>query len=119
MGYRDQMALYLMNVLTIEVNERGYVSLDLTDRIGWHDFPSFADRVVSLIGAAVLIKNKVVDMHLWDLQLNEVSICIVFQDFPVMTSLESADPNGYATLENVRQFLMQERHKHWGEPSST
>lgn len=118
MVYRDQMVLYLMNVLTIKVNERGYVKLDLTDRIGWDDFPSFADTVVSLIGAVVLIKRRIVYMHMWDLQLNNTLIRFVFEDYPLTTSLESADPKDYATLENVRQFLIKERHKHWGEPST-
>lgn len=118
MLYSDQIALFLLNDLTIEVNERGYVHLGLTDRIGWEEFPSFADRVVSLIGAVVLTKRNTVDMHMWDLQLNNTLLRFVFQDYPVMTSLESDDPNGYASLENVRQFLMQEKYKQWGEPSS-
>ena len=79
----------------------GHLCLELTDRIGWHEFPKFAERLVSDFGWNVVEKSVVADMHIWGLKFENEQIRLVFDDFPLMISLESDSHKGDEIIKSL------------------
>jgi hypothetical protein len=83
----------------------GYLCLELSEAIGWDQFPTFAEELAVLIGATVPDKAEGVEMRIWQLQLPPCRIKLVFDDFPTMVSLESDSLQGDDILRNLPEEL--------------
>lgn len=91
--------------LALEKVFSGNLSLNLTAQVSWEDFPDFAEKFISLIDGKVVEQIRAIDMHLWRVKVGECMLDLVFDDYPLMVTLESADRDGDALLERVHQKL--------------
>lgn len=94
------------DVLKVEKVENGRLSLNITDKESWESFPDYAEALMSLIGAKLIKKSDSFDMRIWCLQYEDVKINLVFDDFPVMVSLESMDERGDEAVFRIREKLL-------------
>ena len=83
----------------------GHTCLNLSERIAWEQFPEFAGHVLEIIGGRVLQKYDGVDIRLWKVDAQGSSLRLVFDDFPVMVSLESDSNAGDMNLKHIFKLL--------------
>ena len=105
-----------LDALAIAEMASGHKCLNLTEQMSWEGFPDYADTLLSEISGSVVKRWDSFDVRLWEvriggltvLRLGGVDIKLVFDDFPVMVSLESDSSAGdrlierlYATLSGI------------------
>jgi len=83
----------------------GHLRLELSEAIGWNQFPEFAEKFTTLLGVPVCKKADGIEMCIWDLQFPTCQLALVFDDFPVMVSLESDSIQGDDILKNLAEQL--------------
>ena len=83
----------------------GHLCLNLSERVGWDGFPDFADNLLQAIGGEIVRKTDCPDMRLWEVRVGGSDLSLVFDDYPVMTSLESSDQAGDIVIQNLSQRL--------------
>ena len=89
----------------------GHLCLELTAVPRWHEFPLFAKELVSVIGASVVDKKELVDMHIWRLQFPTCNLNLVYQDFPNLVSLESDTAEADNLLRDLEKDLREKNYK--------
>jgi hypothetical protein len=96
----------LLDVLKIDKMASGHLCLNLSKQVNWDTFPDLADQLLGLLGGCVLQKNDGPDMRLWQVRINGCDLRLVFDDYPLMTSLESSDVAGDELIKDVHRNLM-------------
>lgn len=79
----------------------GHLCLNLTERISWEEFPVFAERFIPSIRGEITGKSDGPDLRLWEVTIDAQPLRFVFDDFPVMVSLESHSDEGDAILKRL------------------
>lgn len=92
--------------LGIELTYSGRACLNLTSLVGWDAFPDFAKKLARYLDASIVHKFDSVDVRIWELSINDAILRLVFDDFPVMVSLESPNESTDAIL---REFDLKIR----------
>jgi len=87
--------------LALTTMASGHVCLNLTERVGWEEFPSFAESFIRSIGGSVIQRSDGPDLRLWDVNIQGHLLRFVFDDYPVMVSLESSDEKGDGILRKL------------------
>ncbi len=95
------------DALAIQKMASGHLCLNLTERINWEEFPIFADQFVRLLKGGILHKSDGPDLRIWEIKIEESALRLVFDDYPVMVSLESSDGPGDALIEKTHRSLFQ------------
>lgn len=90
-----------LDSLALNTMASGHVCLNLTERISWEDFPAFAERFVPAIRGEITGKSDGVDLRLWEVTIDAQPLRFVFDDFPVMVSLESPNDKGDEILKRI------------------
>ena len=83
----------------------GHWSLQVSDAIGWTDFPQFADRLMEALGAQVVHKLEAVDMRIWEVSLWGCMVRLVYEDYPQNVAFESSSIEGDRVLEKIKKAL--------------
>jgi hypothetical protein len=94
-----------LDALTVQKMASGHLCLNLSACVGWEEFPDFADKFLRKIDGEILRKTEGPDMRLWDVRIDGSNLSLVFDDYPVMTSLESSDQAGDVVIEKLGQRL--------------
>jgi hypothetical protein len=94
-----------LDSLAINTMASGHLCLNMTERVSWEEFPVCAERLVSSIRGEITRKSDGADLRLWEVIINGQRLSLVFDDFPVMVSLESSDDEGDAVLKRLYQEL--------------
>lgn len=102
---------YSLDSLALKTMASGHLCLNLTEQIGWAEFPAFADKFIDSIGGTITHRSDGSDLRLWEICLDEHVLRFVFDDYPVMVSLESSDDKGDATLERLHRELASMNNK--------
>lgn len=89
------------DALAIQKMASGHACLNLTSRINWEGFPSFADAFVRSIGGLITSKSDAPDIRVWEVCVDNSALRLVFDDYPVMVSLESTDDKSDETLQQL------------------
>ena len=87
----------------------GHLCLKLTEQVSWEDFPDLAQTVASLVGGEIIQKSDCPDIRVWEINVSGYTLRIVFDDFPVMLTLESTDDRGDVALKLLYRDLQQKR----------
>jgi len=77
----------------------------LSESVEWDGFPAYADSFLTALGGKKTGTADAADARLWEVTIDGQQLRLVFDDFPVMVSLESADPLGDAVLRSLYQVL--------------
>jgi len=85
--------------------QSGSLCLNLSSRVGWDDFPDFVQKLLRNIGGEIIEKNDAVDIRVWNVDFNGEMLRIVWDDFPVMVSLESSSPSGDQKINEIFDIL--------------
>jgi len=96
-----------LDMLAIEKMASGHECLSLSERISWEDFPCFAENLISLIGGEIIEKIDGPDMRLWQVKYRTSILQLVFDDYPLMVSLESLDSNGDLIIHDLYKILLK------------
>ncbi|RCV88968.1 DUF3630 family protein [Billgrantia montanilacus] len=92
-------------VLDIELMKSGRSCLNLNSRVDWEGFPAYAESLARALGAKIQKKTDSFDIRIWELLIEGELIRLVFDDFPVMVSLESTSEAGDSILASVKSRL--------------
>jgi len=96
--------------LSVESMHNGHKSLNLTEQVSWAGFPTYASelgRVLENCRAPRVVADSV-EMRIWELSISNVTVSLVWNDFPNMVSLESRDDLGDAVI--AKAFLVLRDH---------
>ena len=85
----------------------GHVCLNLSDKISWEDFPSFAELLLNTVNGKSFDVSDSVAIRMWHVKIEGVAMLLVFDDFPLMVSLESQDARGDVILGALHARLSQ------------
>jgi len=80
----------------------------LTDAGTWESFPAFAEEFISQLGASVLRKIDLPDIHLWEIEYEGAPLRLVYDDFPNGVSVEPIDSGGRNAIEDLFQMLKRQ-----------
>jgi hypothetical protein len=101
------MSALPLDALAVNKMASGHLCLNLSERIGWDAFPNFAHEFLeTFLEGDVIEKTDGPDMRLWKVQIRGCSLRLVFDDFPLMVSLESSDREGDAMIDDVYLRLL-------------
>ncbi len=109
----DQVGGFVLNILgkfepenfCLQSLNSGHLFLELSSKISWEDFPAFAEELLRVFSGSVLKRTDAVDMRIWEVAIDGEKLRIVFEDFPVMTSIESDTDAGDFLLQKIKQKL--------------
>jgi hypothetical protein len=93
------------NKLTLQPMASGHWCLEISETIGWDDFPKFAEVLVTTLGGKVLDKAEAVDMRIWEVRFQSCTLRLVYDDYPSAVSLESTSDDGDRLLRDLKQKL--------------
>lgn len=99
-----------LDSLALNTMASGHLCLNLTGSISWEEFPAFAERFLPAISGQIAGKSDGPDIRLWEVTIDAQSLRLVFDDFPVMVSLESSNANGDEILERIYGELTKKRN---------
>jgi hypothetical protein len=83
----------------------GHMCLNLTERVSWENFPGFAESFIRSVEGSITQKSDGPDLRLWQVNIHGHLLRLVFDDFPVMVSLESSDDKGDDILKQLYRTL--------------
>lgn len=89
----------------IETMKSGRLCLNLTTKMSWEAFPEYATKLVSAINGSIKSKTDSFDIRIWEVSLQDTSIRLVFDDFPVMASFEAIDKSGDSIILHLEELL--------------
>jgi hypothetical protein len=98
-----------LDSLAIQEMASGHCCLNLSQSVSWNSFPKFAQAFIEFVGGEVLSRNDGVDIRLWNVLIGGQTLRLVFDDFPLMTSLESPDASGDRIIEEVYNKLRTDK----------
>ena len=99
------MNTFNLEALKIITMASGHLSLELSEKIDWEDFSRFASTFLEKVNGRALEKVETFDMHIWDVVINGVTLQLVWDDYPVMTSLEANCDAGDSLLKTIFESL--------------
>jgi hypothetical protein len=87
----------------------GHVCLNLTEAVGWADFPAYADELIRLLNGSVESKADGVELCIWKVRFGGCGLRLVYEDYPTMISLESSTSDGDSLLFELHRKLAATR----------
>lgn len=100
----------IFDALALQKMASGHVCLDLSEQINWDVFPEFVEKVLKKFKGKI---EKTIDtpcIRLWQVNITGCILNFVFDDFPVMVSLESSSDEGDELLEKIYNELSEKTH---------
>ena len=96
-----------LNLDAIEVTQmaNGHLCLSLSSAITWECFPAFADDFLIQHNGKVLDKAESPETRIWTVEISETIFRLVFDDYPIMVSLESSTAKGDIIIKDLHSIL--------------
>lgn len=92
-------------IFSLGIMSSGRVFLSLNSEVEWENFPEYAERLLSVLDGVIQKKTDSFDVRIWEVSIRGESLRLVFDDFPVMVSLESVSEAGDKILLDVEKKL--------------
>jgi hypothetical protein len=86
----------------------GSECIELTEEGNWETFPPFAKKYAEQIGARIVNKIEVPDMHLWEIEYEGIILNFVYEDFPNGVSIEPKDNGGQQAIEKLFKLVSEQ-----------
>jgi len=93
------------NVFSVGRMKSGRLYVELNSKVGWEGFPGYAEEFVRLFSGEVVCRSDSADARVWEVVINNQVLRLVYEDFPVMISLESKTDGGDEFIEGLRVFI--------------
>ena len=94
-----------LDALAIQKMASVHFCLNLSERVGWEGFPAFVEKLLEATGGEIVSRSDGPDMRLWNVRIDDSDLKLVFDDYPVMTYLESSDHAGDIVIEKLGRLL--------------
>jgi hypothetical protein len=94
-----------LDALSVQDTPCGRVCLGLSARVGWQEFPAFAQDLMALCKGTVTQKADTAEIRVWRMSIGDSDVNLVFQDCPALVSLESSDAAGDRALRDLYDLL--------------
>ncbi|VVP60963.1 DUF3630 family protein [Pseudomonas fluorescens] len=94
------------NVYSIGRMKSGKLYVELISDVGWEGFPDYAEEFIKQFSGSIINRNDSVDTRVWGVIIKGQSLRLVYEDFPVMISLESQSEGGDRFIEELREILI-------------
>lgn len=98
-----------IEILNINKMASGHLCLDLTEKVKWEDFPSYAKLLIKLLSGKILSKVDGPDIRIWDVRINKNNYRLTFDDFPLMVALESSDDEADNEIKRIMESILKLR----------
>jgi len=98
-----------LEALKVEKMASEHLCLNLSERVGWDDFPEYAETLLKILGGTKISAAESVELRIWEVSIDGRTISLVFSDYPAMVSLESPSDEGDDVLKDVEAKLQQLR----------
>ena len=95
------MSTIILDALGVQQMASGHLGLNLSAKVDWDDFPEFAKSILRQCNGTVLDKTESVDIRMWHVKIGDVAIRLVYDDYPLMVSMESSDSAGDRMLQEL------------------
>jgi hypothetical protein len=92
--------------LEIETMASGNESLRLTDRVGWEDFPRYAELVIASLGGTIVNRADGPDERVWTAIVQNCTFWISFDELVFGVSLDSQNAEASRLIPGVRRTLL-------------
>ena len=92
-------------VFTMDKMKSGRSCLNLNSRVSWESFPEYAESLLGVLGGTIQKKSDSPDIRVWEVRTENQTFRLVFEDFPVMVSLESTSVDGDIHLARIKERL--------------
>lgn len=93
-------------VFALETGTSGKLYMNLSSKVNWEDFPQYAEKFLALVDGSILKKGDAADVRIWDVNVEGKVLHLVFDDYPLMVSLESFDDKGDEVVDRLyAEFL--------------
>jgi hypothetical protein len=99
-GPKVERAL-LLDALEIEPMASGHCCLNLSEQVGWSDFPEYAETLLSTIGGRQVSVADAPDIRLWEVEVAGERLRLVYDDYPQTVSLESDSDSADSQLRRL------------------
>lgn len=90
------------DIFGTENMKSGHICLNLNNEITWDDFPEYAERLLSLVEGEIQEKTDAFDIRIWEVKIKTELFRLVFDDFPMMISLESLSDQGDKIIRKIQ-----------------
>ena len=90
---------------------RGWSCILLTERIGWEEFPTYAEAIAGLIGARVGGAVDGPDTRMRGLRLGLRRFWIVYDDYPLSVSIEPRSQLAASYIPRLHAQLSDQAHR--------
>jgi len=87
----------------------GHVSLDLSEKVSWEEFPAYAERFRHFCSGVITDRTDAPDARIWGITLNDISLRLVYDDYPQMVSLESSSDAADEEIRRLHKKLSTKR----------
>lgn len=95
-----------MERLVLNQDTVGHVGLELTALPNWKSFERYAEELLRKLDGHVVEKGCSVDMHLWNVEIENIPLRLVYEDFPSRICLESSSEAGDLLVRNLQKRLL-------------
>lgn len=85
----------------------GRLYAELTSDVGWEGLPSYAEEFVKLFSGKIISRSDSVDTRVWGVIIEDLLLRLVYEDFPVMISLESQSEEGDRLMEKLKEISIK------------
>jgi hypothetical protein len=82
----------------------GRLYVELTSDVDWEDFPNYAEEFVKLFSGKIISRSDSIDTRVWGANIKDRLLRLVYEDFPVMISLESQSEEGDRFIEGLSEM---------------
>lgn len=103
----DTKMTVFLELLKINKMPSGHLCLELTEKVSWDDFSDYAMFIIDFLNGKIVEKSDGADLRIWDVCINGNKFQFIFDDFPVLVTLESSDDIADKELENIQQSLLK------------
>lgn len=102
----DPMVVNLpLEVLKIERQASGHLSLLLTEQVGWEDHERYADELLRRLDSHIGEKGYLAGMYLWKVEIETVPLQLVYEDSLNRVMLKSDSYPGDVLLKKLQPQL--------------
>lgn len=92
--------------LVAEMNRYGWLRVELTSSVGWDGFPDYANRFIGFLSGSIGGKVDAVDVRIWEVCVHGENMRLVYDDFPVMITLEAGSNRGNEIVLRIIEKLV-------------
>ena len=103
------MDLSHVELLNIKKMWSGHLCLQITERITWDEFPCYAEKLIKVLHGKIISRVDSPDIRIWDVSINGKKFQLIFDDYPLMVTLESIDDEADSEIKNIRTSLLKLR----------